>query len=231
MDPSATLYTNFFLSIYNIFVLWFSSTFAWRCPTSTVLLPFFRRHVGADAHMDVGVGTGYYTAKSVRDLSKTPKVYLVDLNPNSLKMASEELLEAGYKGRIETVGHDIFTPLPPSLHGQFDAVSMFYLLHCLRGGCTEKADRVLANLAPALTPDGTLYGTTVLGKGVTHNLPGRILMWVYNSRAVFGNVDDSEKGFAQALRRHFEDVETKVVGTILLFVAKRPIYRCMYPRR
>ena len=106
MDPSATLYTNFFLAIYDVFVLGFSSTFAWRCPTSTVLLPFFRRHVGANAHMDIGVGTGYYTAEAVRELSKTRKVALVDLNPNSLKMTGERLVKAGYKGSVESLRHD-----------------------------------------------------------------------------------------------------------------------------
>ena len=41
--------------------------------------------------MDVGVGTGYYLAESVRELEKlkTREVCLVDINPNSLEMASE----------------------------------------------------------------------------------------------------------------------------------------------
>ena len=226
MDPSATLYTSFFLALYDPWVLWLSNTFAWRCSTTHVLLPFFQRHIGANAHLDVGVGTGFYPAKSVRELSKTTQVCFLDLNPNTLTMASERLAKAGYEGKVDTVEHDVFKPLPTSLHGKFDAVSIFYLLHCLSGGCTEKAERVFASLVPALAPDGILYGSTVLGKGVPHNLAARLLMRVYNSRGAFGNVDDTEEGFSLALRRHFEEVETKDVGAIMIFTARRPKRRC-----
>jgi hypothetical protein len=46
------------------------------------------------------------------------------------------------------------------------------------------------------------------------------MMWVYNKKGVFGNVDDTEEGFVGALREHFEDVETSVVGVVLLLRAE-----------
>ena len=74
VPASARYYTPLFLRLYDVFVLWFSNRFAWRCPTPTVLLPFFKAHIGTEAHMDVGVGTGYYLEKSVDVLSKTHHV-------------------------------------------------------------------------------------------------------------------------------------------------------------
>lgn len=70
-----------------------------------------------------------------------------------------------------------------------------------------------------------LYDIVVLkilgkGEGVRHNLLGRFLMLVYNKKGVFGNVDDTEEGFVGSLREHFEDVETSVVGVVLLLRAE-----------
>jgi hypothetical protein len=37
---------------------------------------------------------------------------------------------------------------------------------------------------------------------------------------VFGNVDDMEEGITSALKKHFDNVKTSVVGIILLFRAE-----------
>jgi hypothetical protein len=42
-------------------------------------------------------------------------------------------------------------------------------------------------------------------------------MWVYNKNGVFGNVDDAEEEFVGALKEHFIEVESTVVGVVLLF--------------
>ena len=174
--------------------------------------------------MDVGVGTGYYLAESVRELEKlkTREVCLVDINPTSLQMASGRLKEAGFGGEVETLRHDVFAPLPKTLQGRFDAVSLFFLLHCLPGRFPEKAERVLETLVPALTANGTLYGSTILGKGVTHGVMGRFLTHSYNRRRIFGNEHDDEKGLRRALEGYFEEVEVTVCGTVALFAARRP---------
>ena len=59
IHPSAVNYTSFNLRFYDFVVLQFSNSFAWDCPTADVLIPFFQKHIGARAHMDIGVGTGY----------------------------------------------------------------------------------------------------------------------------------------------------------------------------
>ncbi|KAA2166307.1 hypothetical protein EA240_25790, partial [Escherichia coli] len=100
-------------------------------------------------------------------------------------------------------------PYPAALHGQFDSismfyllhclpVSMFYLLHCLPGNISTKSC-VIRNAAQALTDDGTLYGATILGDGVVHNSFGQKLMRIYNQKGIFSNTKDSEEGLTHIL--------------------------------
>ena len=223
IDPSARVYSRFNLRLYDLIVLVVSNPLAWRCSTSSVLLPFFHKHIGARAHLDVGVGTGYYPAKSARRLAETDNLTLLDLNAATLSTASTRVRQAGYKGTIDEVEHSVFNPLPAHLHGRFDAVSLFYLLHCLPGKMDEKGPQVFTNLAAALKPDGVLYGATILGKGpgVSHNWFGRRLMNLYNKKGIFGNAEDTLDDLRRALEARFEDVEVRQVGVVALFEAHR----------
>ncbi|KAI8977761.1 S-adenosyl-L-methionine dependent methyltransferase [Trametes punicea] len=222
MDPSAKFYTNFFLGLYDIFVLTISNIFAWHCPTGSVLLPFYQQHIGENAHLDIGVGTGYYTAASVARLSKVKLVTLLDLNPNTLVYSRRRLLKAGYKGEIQTVERSIFDPLPETIHGKYDSVALCYVFHCLPGAFPKKAMDVFANVTAALAPGGVVYGTTVLGRGVPHNWFARQLIRFYNSKGVFGNTQDTEEGLRKALEETFEKWDLRVVGAIALFTARKP---------
>lgn len=111
-----------------------------------------------------------------------------------------------------------FEPYPAALHGQFDSISMSYLLHCLPGNISTKSC-VIRNAAQALTDDGTLYGATILGDGVVHNSFGQKLMRIYNQKGIFSNTKDSEEGLTHILSEHFENVKTKVQGTVVMFSA------------
>ncbi|KAJ3556160.1 hypothetical protein NM688_g2177 [Phlebia brevispora] len=222
IHDSAKVYTPFLLRLYDFVVLWLSNRYAWRCSTGDVLLPFFKAHVGSQAHLDIGVGTGYYPSNAVGTLSNTKIVSLADLNPHTLQLAETRLRGAGYKGDLRTAEHDVFQPLPQSLGTQFDSISLFYLFHCLPGAFPEKGTDVLSRLAPVLARDGTLYGATILGKGVSHNWFGRRLMGLYNKKGIFGNTEDSVEGLTEALKHYFEEVDVKVIATVALFVAKRP---------
>lgn len=228
MHPSARTYTPLALRLYDFVVLQFSNTFAWRCPTDTALLPFFIQHLGQKSHLDVGVGTGYYPSQAAHLLHDVD-VSLLDLNPATLEKAAGRLEGAGYpRSRVKTITHDVFTPLPDELKGQYDAVSLFYLLHCLPGELSEKARIVFAQVAPALRQGGILYGATILGTGVQHNWIGKMLMRVYNKKGIFGNTEDSEAELRGALEDYFEEVEIHIVGTVALFVGKTG--RARYPQ-
>lgn len=81
---------------------------------------------------------------------------------------------------------------------------------------------VFEHLKDHLKDDGVLFGSTVLGKGVSHNWAGSVLMRLYNWNGIFGNEDDGAEGFLKALKDNFEDVDAEIVGVVLLFTAKGP---------
>lgn len=79
---------------------------------------------------------------------------------------------------------------------------------------------IFRHLKNNLAVGGVLFGATVLGKGVQHNWVGRWLMWIYNRKGIFGNVDDGAEVFLRELKKGFEEVEAEVVGVVLVFVAR-----------
>lgn len=205
-----------------------SNWFAWRCPTHSVLVPLFNRYLEhSAAHLDVGAGTGFYPAQpsTIPLLSKLKHLAFLDLNPATLAAARARVDAAGYRGApIATHAHSVLAPLPAELHGAFDSLSLFYVLHCLPGSFPTKASHVAATLLPALAPgpDATLYGATILGTGVQHNWFGRLLMRAYNRRGIFGNADDGVEGLRAGLAPYFDEVEIEVVGTVAIFVCRGP---------
>ena len=209
----AAVYSPFTLALYDAWVLGISNRYAWRCPTQSVLLPFFRANV-RPRHLDIGVGTGYYLAKT--PLSSQTHVTLLDLNPSSLEAAKRRIARPGTR----TIQHDVMTPL--SGDERFDSISLFYLLHCLPGPLDAKAG-IFSHLKHNLQPGGVLFGATILGDQAGHNAFGRRLMAVYNKKGIFGNRHDTEVGLEGHLREHFRDVTLKREGRVVLFRAAQPI--------
>lgn len=121
--------------------------------------------------------------------------------------------------KTECLLHDIFEPLPT--RKEFGSISLMYLLHCMPGMPEEKA-AIFGHLKNNLEKGGVLFGATVLGKGVEHNWAGRYLMDIYNKKGIFGNLDDGAEVFLAELKRHFEDVDAKMEGVVLLFTARGP---------
>lgn len=231
------------LNIYDIWVLGVSNSYAWCCPTSSILLPFFKANFSSN-HLDVGVGTGYFVAEAVLDKPAAPntdtqnaqQITLVDLNSNCLSTAAARIKVAQPTiAPARTIAADAFESLPlTSSNGniggegtekeKFDSISLFYLLHCVPGPCSAKS-RIFENLKTHLTADGTLYGATILGQSgnIHFNWFASTLMRLYNKKGIFENSGDNEKQFVEALERSFEKVESRVEGCVLLFKASQPI--------
>ncbi len=210
----AAVYSSFVLALYDAWVLGFSNRFAWQCPTREVLLPFFRKHAGR-RHLDVGVGTGWYLAHA-----HTPASYdvaLLDLNPNCLHAAAHRM-ERPNDGLFQA---DVLASTAPLQGRRFDAISLFYLLHCLPGPMAAKA-AAFANLKQHLAADGVLYGATILGDEAGHNALGRLLMKTYNRKGIFSNGGDTVEALRDALSLHFQDVEITERGKVALFAARQP---------
>ncbi|KAJ7475896.1 hypothetical protein FB451DRAFT_1339044 [Mycena latifolia] len=147
MDPAnndvergAAAYSPTALRFYDRIVLGLYFSYAWRCPTKTQLIPFFKANstpTSSDSThsrrlLDIGVGTGFFLEHA--------------------QLASGSSLTLG----------------------PFDAISVMLLLHCVPGPPSRKAAAC-----------GVLFGVTILGKGVTHNLFGRLLMWWHNRTGIF----------------------------------------------
>jgi|SRR5450432_375923 len=216
VEKGAAVYSRAVLAAYDPFVLWFSNTCAWNCP-SRVLLEFYNQNVSGE-HLEVGVGTGYFLDKC-RFPTLSPKLTFVDLNPNCLRIAAGRT-RRNHPGYEVSACHLANVLEPLSLgEGTFGSIGLNYVLHCLPGNMATKS-AVFANLKSWLRPGGVLFGATILGLGVYHGLLARRLMSFYNARGIFGNAWDSAEGLRTALGEHFEESSVRVKGSVALFSAK-----------
>ena len=204
-------YTPRLLAIYDPFVLGFMARAVWRCPTPQVI-DRYRQRLG-HRHLDVGPGTGYFLDKS--GLTPQAEVTLLDPNPTVLAHASRRLAPM----KVTTVEADVLKPLP--VRGPFDSAALNYVLHCLPGPQPHKAVAI-RNVAAVLTPDGVLFGGTVLGRPEQHTPLARASLWDFNRRGVFDNLADTEEGLRRILAESFHEVEIEVVGSIAQFTATGP---------
>jgi hypothetical protein len=181
----------------------------------------------SSSHLDVGSETGYFPSRpsTIPLLNKLKRLTFIDTDPNTLSTAAQQTVAAGYKGpAIDLRVHNVLRPLPASVRGQFDTISAFNIFQKLDGRFPLKASHLAATLLPALVPgpDSTLYGTTILGRGVSHSWIGRLVLRWLNSHGIFGNFDDSADSLRAGLAPYFDEVEIEVVGRMALFVCRGP---------
>lgn len=212
VEAGQRVYTPLMLRAYDLFVLGFSNRFVWRCP-SPKLLARYDSHVGA-CHLDVGVGTGWFL-DHCRWPVERPQITLLDLNENSLSAASARIRR--YAPTM--VQANVLDPIDLG-DSRFDSIGANFLLHCLPGDLEWKAATVASNLRPYLASGGVLFGSTILGRGIAHNLLGRRLMRLYNRKGIFSNAEDDQRGLEQGLGSELTDVEIDVVGAVALFAAR-----------
>jgi hypothetical protein len=209
----AAVYSKRLLSGYDLWVLGFSNTFVWRCPTR-VILDFYNEHISGN-HLDVGVGTGYYLDKCTFPNSN-PTIALADLNENSLQATASRLERYQPTVHITNVLEEPIDIEPAG----FNSIALSFLLHCLPGNMVSKG-AAFRNVKPLLNGDGgVVFGSTILGVGVRHNLIGRALMRTYNAKRIFSNSTDSSADLEEVLRDTFRDYSMKVVGCVALFVGR-----------
>lgn len=209
--PSAAVYSRLVLSVYDLYVVRFSNTFVWKCPSRSIL-DFYNQQVSS-RHLDVGVGTGYFLDKC-RFPTDAPTVALLDLNPNSLQVTARRLR------RYNPTTHvgNVMEPVEMET-ARFASIGLNYLLHCLPGDMASKS-AVFDHLKPLLADGGRIFGTTILGQGVQHNFLARRLMRTYNDRGIFGNLSDNAIDLAEALRQRFRSSSVRVVGCVAFFTGQ-----------
>jgi hypothetical protein len=212
VEAGQRVYTPLTLRVYDFFVLGFSNRFVWRCRSSK-MLERYESHVGA-RHLDVGVGTGWFLDHCQWPVEK-PQITLLDLNENSLSSASDRIR----RHAPATVQANVLDPVDLG-HARFDSIGANFLFHCLPGELEWKAATVASNLRPYVTSGGVLFGSTILGRGVAHNLLGRRLMRLYNRKGIFSNAEDDQRGLEQGLASDLTDVEIEIVGAVALFAGR-----------
>jgi ubiquinone/menaquinone biosynthesis C-methylase UbiE len=212
IGAGAAVYSKPVLSVYDFYVLGFSNTFVWECP-SRLILAFYNAHV-SDNHLDVGVGTGYFLDKC-KFPTRNPTIVLADLNPNSLSVTAKRLQR--YSPTIQVV--NVLQPfqIEPA---DFDSIAINFLLHCLPGNSSSK-EVVFRNLKALLKQHGgVIFGTTILGRDIKRNFLAKILMQAYNSKGIFGNVADNAADLESVLKANFRDYSICVTGCVAFFVGR-----------
>jgi 2-polyprenyl-3-methyl-5-hydroxy-6-metoxy-1,4-benzoquinol methylase len=208
VEVGQAVYTKRTLAAYDFVVLGVSNRFIWKCPTER-LEEHYNKHVTAN-HLDVGVGTGYFLDRC-RFRSATPRIVLMDLNPNALEVASRRIARHKPSAYLRNVLERVSIDAAP-----FDSVAINYLLHCMPGSMESKAS-VLDHLKALMNPNAVLFGATLLQGGVTRNWGAKRLMAIYNKKAIFANERDDLEGLKRALSQRFRDVSVEVVGCAALF--------------
>lgn len=214
-DPAhagQAVYTRGFLSIYDVFAYGFTHPLLWRCPKAR-LIELYDANVSG-RHLDIGVGTGTLL-DACRFPVAAPEVTLMDLNPNSLAVASSRL--ARYTPHVHRVNVLEDWRLEP---GAYASVAMTHLLHCLPGSMAEKGV-VFEHANRALARDGILFGVTILGRGIPISPLARAVMALSNRRGILHNLADGPAELDAALASVFPVHEVRIHGTLALFTARR----------
>ena len=208
----AAVYSKTVLSIYDLYVLGFSNTLIWKCP-SRLILDFYNKNVSGK-HLDVGVGTGYFLDKC-KFPTQTPTIALLDLNSNSLQATAKRLRR--YQPTVHVA--NILEPVQLQPTG-FDSIALNYLLHCLPGNLASKGV-VFKNLKSLLNENGgIIFGTTILAKGVKQNFLAKRLMKIYNAKKIFSNTDDDIVDLEILMEENFKDYTIHIKGSVAFFVGR-----------
>ena len=204
-------YNPVLLAIYDPWVIGFMTRAVWHTPMPP-FIESYRANLG-HRHLDVGPGTGYFIEKAAP--AEGTKITLLDPNPHVLRRAGKRLAHL----RPALVEADVTKPLPVA--GPFDSAALSFVLHCLRGPDANKAIAI-RNIADVLTPEGVLFGGTVLGLGERHSKPARAFLRAANKKGDFDNAGDTAEGLRTILAASFHEVEVEILGSAARFTARRP---------
>jgi ubiquinone/menaquinone biosynthesis C-methylase UbiE len=213
-DPAhagQAVYTRRFLSVYDALVYGFDHPVLWRCSKAR-LVDHYDANVSAH-HLDIGVGTGALL-DAARFPVASPEITLMDLNPNSLAAASARLARYAPHTHRANVLEDWH--LEP---GTYESVAMTHLLHCLPGPMSAKGV-AFEHARRALTPGGTLFGVTILGKGIDISPLAQAVIGLSNQRGILDNRDDDPAELDAALATVFPHRTVRIHGTVALFTAR-----------
>ncbi|BCN81287.1 SAM-dependent methyltransferase [Prescottella equi] len=211
----ALLYGQQILAYYSSRISAWCNSLVWKCP-NTSILKYYNDNIGA-RHLEVGTRSVWFLEQA--NLPVAAELYLLGLKTREVLAAKRRLTDQSFDTRVH-IG-SVMAPITPSM-GCFDSIAATLVFHRLPGTWYEKR-LAIRHISHALKEDGIFFGATILGTGVRHNLLGRTLCDVLNSRlGVFHNRRDDKAGLVEALDASFEEVDVTVEGSTAKFIARKP---------
>lgn len=211
---SIKAYTPAGLHVYDALVVNGFGKRVWGCDPDR-LVDHYREHVTPN-HADIGVGTGYCLDRCGFG-AVSPRLALVDLQPNCLRYAARRL--ARYRPRCYL--RDVLRALEGIEAPAFDSIAVGGVLHCLSGNLGAKGE-VFDNLAPLAAAGTRVFGYTLVSDGVCDRMRRRMLHAVLNRARVVDNARDYAADLVIALSARFVDCRVDLVGCMALFSAVVP---------
>jgi 2-polyprenyl-3-methyl-5-hydroxy-6-metoxy-1,4-benzoquinol methylase len=141
----------------------------------------------------------------------------MDLNKTCLKIAAKRLS----RYRPEIYQRNILEPLDIDTT-KFDSIGILNVLHCLPGDMEHKAT-AFENIKSMLNPGGVVFGSTILGKGISNSITATLALTVSNVIGTMSNRGDDLEGLQINLSKHFSESRIDLVGNEAIFRAKLPI--------
>ena len=209
-QAGAAIYTKTALKLYDFWVHGFSNRYLWNCPTEQ-LHAHYQRHT-SNNHLEVGAGTGFFL-KQVPFRVLKPRIVLMDLNQNTLEVASRAIQHFEPAGILVDILSDTMPTLP-----KFNSIAFNYVWHCLPAAPARK-EQAFSHLASLLNKDGVLFGATLLRQNIPMNPLAKTVMTLYNQKGIFGNNADSRASLESALAANFSRYEIRQVGAAAIFSA------------
>lgn len=165
-------------------------------------------------HLDLGTGTGYFLSKC-RFPTPSPRIVLMDLNPNCLASAAK---------RVQRYNPEIYQcnaldPIPMRID-PFDSVAIMNLMHCLPGTMESKAV-IFAHIKDLLNPGGHIFGSSIIGRGIHPNVWDRHLLKYCNLKGYMTNYEDDYDSLKEGLDQYFRNTFIRNVGCMVLFAAQK----------
>lgn len=209
----ARIYSPLLLSIYDFLIMRVLAPLVWRCPAhhySALYLSFMGRR-----HADIGVGTGYMLDRCHYQPGEV-QIALFDLQTNCLEFTARRI--ARFSPALYQC--DAMQPIKTGA-GQFDSIALGGILHCIPGDLTEKGV-VFNNLRPLMHSATTVFGYTILNRGVRKTPVSRITFFILKHLKVINGEYDSPDDLTAQLQQRFAVVDVRVIGCVAVFSAHTP---------
>lgn len=210
---SIKAYTKLGLHLYDPLIVNLVAPRIWGCDPD-ILVDHYREHVTSN-HADIGVGTGYFLDRCGFD--STPRLALIDLQPNCLAYAARRL----ERYRPFTYVRDVLRPIREIPGGPFDSIALGGIIHCLSGDLTRKS-QVFDSLAPIVKAGTRIFGYTLVYDGVSDRIRRQLIAPLLNYLSVIDNRNDRLSDLRRALDARFTDCKLELVGCMALFSAIVP---------